>query len=46
MEFNPLAISGAYLIVPRKFVDDRGSFVKTFHADAYAQHGLETTFRE
>ena len=46
MKFEKLDIKGAYLITPKRFLDDRGMFVKTFHSDIYAQHGLETNFKE
>jgi dTDP-4-dehydrorhamnose 3,5-epimerase len=46
MIFKETSIIGAYLITPRKFLDDRGAFIKTFHADIYTEHGLEVNFSE
>lgn len=39
-------LPGCLEIVPTKFQDQRGSFVKTFHAELFAKHGLATDFRE
>ena len=39
-------IPGCVLIRPRVFVDARGRLVKTFHADFFAELGLQTDFRE
>ena len=46
MTTKPLAIEGVYLL--RNFVatDERGYFVKTYHAQQFAELGLETAFRE
>jgi len=46
MLIEKTSISGVYLITPKKIVDERGFFVKTFHADIYCKHGLETDFKE
>jgi dTDP-4-dehydrorhamnose 3,5-epimerase len=46
MEFLEQPIPGVYLIANRRFEDDRGTFVKTFHEEEFATRGLETTFRE
>jgi dTDP-4-dehydrorhamnose 3,5-epimerase len=40
------SIPGCYLIRPWRHQDDRGLFVKTFHAEWFREHGLETDFRE
>jgi dTDP-4-dehydrorhamnose 3,5-epimerase len=45
-EFLKTSIPGCYLIRPWRHQDERGLFVKTFHAEAFREHGLETDFRE
>lgn len=40
------AIPGCFELRPRIFADPRGSFVKTFHRDAFAQLGLRTDWAE
>jgi dTDP-4-dehydrorhamnose 3,5-epimerase len=45
-EFVRTSIPGCYLIRPWRHLDNRGLFVKTFHAEAFREHGLETDFRE
>lgn len=37
---TPLAIAGALAITPKVIRDDRGFFVRTFDADAFAEFGL------
>ena len=44
MLFDPLAIEGAYRIVPEPVADDRGFFARTFCAELYAERGLVTDF--
>lgn len=44
IEETPL--SGCYLLNPRHLIDDRGSFVKLFHATFFENHGLATDFSE
>jgi dTDP-4-dehydrorhamnose 3,5-epimerase len=39
-------IPGCYEIIPQKFIDHRGCFVKTFQQDFFAEHGLETHVAE
>lgn len=46
MQFQEATIPGLYLIEPYHYEDARGSFVKTFHADEFAEQGLEYEFRE
>ena len=44
MQTRPLAIEGAWEFVPRQHVDDRGAFLETYKADAFAAavgHPLE-----
>lgn len=45
-EFAETTIPGCYLIRPWRHPDKRGLFVKTFHAQAFREHGLEAVFRE
>jgi dTDP-4-dehydrorhamnose 3,5-epimerase len=40
------SIPGCYVIRPWRHRDERGVFVKTFHAEAFRELGLETDFRE
>lgn len=40
------ALAGCFEIRPRVFDDTRGRFVKTFHCDLFAAHGLATDFPE
>jgi dTDP-4-dehydrorhamnose 3,5-epimerase len=46
MEFIPQHIEGLYLVKPFHYEDARGSFVKTFHKEEFAKHGLETGLKE
>jgi len=46
MELRATYIPGCWQIVPRVFRDARGSFVKTFHRELSAKHGLVTEFAE
>ena len=46
MEFQPASLDGLFLIKPFFHADARGSFIKTFHAEEFAGHGLENEFRE
>jgi dTDP-4-dehydrorhamnose 3,5-epimerase len=39
-------ITGCFEIRPRILNDDRGSFVKTFHYDAFKALGIQTEFKE
>lgn len=38
MEFEPLAIEGAFVVTPRQFPDDRGVFLESFRGDLLAEH--------
>lgn len=44
IEQTPL--QGVFEISNKRFEDHRGVFVKTFHAGAFAEYGLETDFKE
>jgi len=44
--FEQTGIAGLYVIRPRVSVDERGSFVKTFTAEDFADAGMETTFAD
>ncbi|WP_045213319.1 dTDP-4-dehydrorhamnose 3,5-epimerase [Desulfonatronovibrio magnus] len=46
MEIIPTNLQGVYEIQCRNFQDQRGLFIKTFHADTFAAHGLDTDFKE
>jgi dTDP-4-dehydrorhamnose 3,5-epimerase len=46
MKFHATSLEGLFLIEPFFHTDDRGTFVKTFHADDFAKQGLESEFRE
>ena len=46
MKFNPLSIEGAYEIENFVAEDERGIFSKTYHADEFANHGINTNFKE
>ena len=42
MQFNELSISGAFLIEPELFFDERGVFRRHYCSQEYAEHGIET----
>ena len=44
--FTPTAIEGVFEIDFFNIKDDRGAFVKTFHAGKLEEQGLETDFKE
>lgn len=46
MDVCATAIPGCRLLVPQIFRDERGTFVKTFHRQVFAELGLETDWRE
>ncbi|WP_198013085.1 dTDP-4-dehydrorhamnose 3,5-epimerase family protein [Citrifermentans bremense] len=48
MIFEKMAstIPGCFELLPRKMEDSRGSFVKTFHRNAFEEHALETGWQE
>lgn len=46
MEINKTKIPGCYQINPFVFRDERGSFVKTFHAEIFKEYQLDTNFAE
>jgi dTDP-4-dehydrorhamnose 3,5-epimerase len=46
MDVQTTDIPGVKVIVPRIFQDERGTFIKTFHEPAFADHGLATHFAE
>ena len=46
MEFHPTTIPGCFEVRPRVRGDARGRFVKPFHAEEFAAHGLVTAWRE
>lgn len=46
MNITKLNISGCYLLESKKFQDQRGSFVKTYHADMFHDAGINFNFAE
>jgi len=46
MKILKTKLSGCYEIQPDIFFDSRGKFVKTFHENTFAEHGLSTHFSE
>ena len=46
MEIKELAIKGCFLITPNVFKDQRGTFVKTFHAETLHEFGIELELKE
>src|SRR5579864_5411330 len=46
MIFNPIPLSGAYVIDLDKKADERGFFARTFCEQEFAQHGLPTRIRQ
>ncbi len=39
-------LEGVLIVEPDVFEDSRGNFVKLFHKDVYAGHGMDTDFKE
>lgn len=46
LEMRTTSIPGCFEIYPHVISDDRGHFVKVFHAELFAAHGLETVYVE
>lgn len=46
MLFNPMRLSGSYLIECEPFKDDRGELIKSFSKEAFSRIGLEADFVE
>jgi dTDP-4-dehydrorhamnose 3,5-epimerase len=46
MKLKESSISGCYELLPKVFLDERGTFVKTFHEDIFRDCGLEANFAE
>jgi dTDP-4-dehydrorhamnose 3,5-epimerase len=44
MKFTPTKIPGAYLIEIQPITDERGFFARSFCADEFQQHGLNSNF--
>ncbi|MBV8345516.1 MAG: dTDP-4-dehydrorhamnose 3,5-epimerase [Candidatus Eremiobacteraeota bacterium] len=44
MEIEHLPLSGALVLTPRVFTDERGYFMETYSLDRYRQCGIEETF--
>jgi dTDP-4-dehydrorhamnose 3,5-epimerase len=46
LNFTETPLPGVILIEPQLFSDDRGFFMETFHAEAFADAGLPTSFMQ
>ena len=46
MRLEPLALEGAYLLVPEPIGDERGAFARVYDQDMLSAVGLETAFPE
>jgi dTDP-4-dehydrorhamnose 3,5-epimerase len=46
MELRETSLPGCYELIPPVFKDNRGSFVKTFHAGLFREKGLHTDWQE
>ncbi|NEO55108.1 MAG: dTDP-4-dehydrorhamnose 3,5-epimerase [Okeania sp. SIO3B5] len=46
MKLIETKLTGCYIIQPRVFQDERGSFVKTFHQETFEKYKLETKYVE
>ena len=46
MEITPSAIDGCFILKSKLFSDERGRFVKIFHAQDFLELGLNTVWRE
>ncbi|MEH7548332.1 MULTISPECIES: dTDP-4-dehydrorhamnose 3,5-epimerase family protein [Bacillaceae] len=46
MQVQKTSIPGCYQLIPLHFKDHRGSFIKTFQQQEFAQNGLVNNFRE
>lgn len=46
MTFKDTELNGVKIIEPRHFLDDRGSFVKTYHENSFKEAGIEGQFKE
>ena len=44
MNFIATNLSGAYIIEPQVFADERGYFFESYHQAKFAQNGITTTF--
>ncbi len=45
-EWRELGLPGVFEIIHRKFIDDRGTFLKTFNYDVFNEKNLECDFKE
>ncbi|MEM9209888.1 MAG: dTDP-4-dehydrorhamnose 3,5-epimerase [Pseudomonadota bacterium] len=46
MKLNPLALNGAFLIIPEQRGDNRGFFARCFSSDVFRKAGLVTSYPE
>lgn len=45
-QIHKTKIPGCYEIIPKRIMDVRGSFTKTFHKDVFLENGLDIQFAE
>ena len=45
-DFQELDLKGAFLIQPFCATDERGAFVKDYHADVFREHGIDHELKE
>ena len=46
MEFEPTRLQGAFLIKPKKIVDERGFFARAWCVQEFSDHGLKDEIRQ
>ncbi|MGV7962402.1 dTDP-4-dehydrorhamnose 3,5-epimerase [Photorhabdus tasmaniensis] len=46
MRITQLKLNGCYLIEPKKFTDERGVLVKTYHESIFVENNLRFSFKE
>ena len=46
LKLLPAELAGVFVLQPKIFTDQRGTFVKTYHADIFREAGLDFTPRE
>lgn len=46
MKIKSTGLEGVFQIENKKLLDHRGIFIKTFHADTFKEHGLDSDFSE
>lgn len=46
MQISEMDVAGCFEIIPRRFEDSRGVFIKTLQNELFTAHGVETNFVE